>query len=368
MRRGPDALRASRRRRSTGSGGGRQRSVELSHRSPVQTRGHGDRAGGRRSRAALRAARNAGGARSSRPLARRARGGRRPPATARRTPVAGGRRPWRGSAAASVGGSSDRSSICSRSRRVCVDAFAVGLVDHEHVGDLHQAGLVGLHRVAPARVDDDDGGVGLAGDLDLDLPDADRLDDDPRADRPRRAAGPPPASASDSPPRWPRVAIDRMNTPGSVAWSCMRTRSPRIAPPVNGDDGSIASTATSIVERSQVADQSRWSGCSCPTPGAPVMPTSIAVAAARVRQAGDLAGRSSPPRSISDSRRASAARSPSSAAPNRSATGRVAAGHLVDVDDFGDTVDSVAHDALDAGLECLRADRTRAAGADEASR
>ena len=46
-----------------------------------------------------------------------------------------------------------------------------------------------------------------------------------------------------------------MNTPGSVAWSCIRTRSPRIAPPVNGDDGSIASTATSIVERPQVADQ-----------------------------------------------------------------------------------------------------------------
>ena len=41
------------------------------------------------------------------------------------------------------------------------------------------------------------------------------------------------------------VAIERMNTPGSVAWSCMRTRSPRIAPPVNGDDGSTASTATS---------------------------------------------------------------------------------------------------------------------------
>ena len=54
----------------------------------------------------------------------------------------------------------------------------IGLVDHEHVGDLHQAGLVRLHAVAPARIDDDDGGVGLAGDLDLDLPDSDRLDED----------------------------------------------------------------------------------------------------------------------------------------------------------------------------------------------
>ena len=75
-----------------------------------------------------------------------------------------------------------------------VDALAVGLVDHEDVGDLHQPGLVGLHRVAPAGVDHDDGRVGLAGDLDLDLADADRLDDDPRGDRPRRAAGPPRAS------------------------------------------------------------------------------------------------------------------------------------------------------------------------------
>ena len=63
--------------------------------------------------------------------------------------------------------------------------------------------------------------------------------------------------ASDRPPRWPRVAIDRMNTPGSVAWSCMRTRSPRIAPPVNGDDGSTASTATSSPSAAEVRDQRR---------------------------------------------------------------------------------------------------------------
>ena len=32
-----------------------------------------------------------------------------------------------------------------------VGALAVGLVDHEHVGDLHQAGLVGLHARRPSR-------------------------------------------------------------------------------------------------------------------------------------------------------------------------------------------------------------------------
>ncbi len=62
-----------------------------------------------------------------------------------------------------------------------VGTLAVGLVDDEDVGDLHQAGLVRLHAVAPPGVDDDDGGVRLAGDLDLDLADADGLDEDPTA-------------------------------------------------------------------------------------------------------------------------------------------------------------------------------------------
>ena len=38
--------------------------------------------------------------------------------------------------------------------------------------------------------------------------------------------------------------MDRMNTPGSVAWSCIRTRSPSSAPPLNGEVGSTASTPT----------------------------------------------------------------------------------------------------------------------------
>ena len=124
-----------------------------------------------------------------------------------------------------------------------VGAGAVGLVDDEDVGDLEQAGLVGLHGVAPAGVHHDDGGVGRAGHLDLDLADADGLDRAPTASRRRRGRGPPRGVASDRPPRWPRVAIERMNTPSSMAWSCMRTRSPRMAPPENGDDGSMASTA-----------------------------------------------------------------------------------------------------------------------------
>ena len=53
-----------------------------------------------------------------------------------------------------------------------------------------------------------------------------------------------PLTPSARPPRWPREAIDRTKTIGSVAWRIMRTRSPRTAPPVNGDDGSTAMTPT----------------------------------------------------------------------------------------------------------------------------
>ena len=44
--------------------------------------------------------------------------------------------------------------------------------------------------------------------------------------------------ASASPPRWPRVPIERMKTPGSRKWSESLIRSPRSAPCVNGLDGS----------------------------------------------------------------------------------------------------------------------------------
>ena len=48
----------------------------------------------------------------------------------------------------------------------------------------------------------------------------------------------------ESPPRWPRVASERMKTSGSSAWSCMRIRSPRMAPPLKGEVGSTARIPT----------------------------------------------------------------------------------------------------------------------------
>src|ERR1019366_2348051 len=69
----------------------------------------------------------------------------------------------------------------------------VSLVDHEEVGDLEEPGLVRLHRVTPSGVENDDGRVGGAGDLDLDLAHTDGPDDPPRlacsVDHPHRLGG-----------------------------------------------------------------------------------------------------------------------------------------------------------------------------------
>jgi hypothetical protein len=54
-------------------------------------------------------------------------------------------------------------------------AVAVGLVHHEDVGDLEQAGLHHLHRVARLGHQDDDDGVGEPHDVELGLPDTDGL-------------------------------------------------------------------------------------------------------------------------------------------------------------------------------------------------
>ena len=81
--------------------------------------------------------------------------------------------------------------------------------------------------------------------------------------------------ALDRPPSWPRDDIDRMNTPSSKACSCIRMRSPSSAPPVTGDEGSTAKTATrkpllrySEINAPVVVD--------LPTPGGPVTPISKA--------------------------------------------------------------------------------------------
>ena len=83
-----------------------------------------------------------------------------------------------------------------------------------------------------------------------------------------RAASP---VACASPPRLPRVAMLRMKTPASAACDCMRTRSPRMAPPLNGLVGSTATTPT-VCSRRRISTISRSTSVLLPAPGAPVMP------------------------------------------------------------------------------------------------
>ena len=74
-----------------------------------------------------------------------------------------------------------------------------------------------------------------------------------------------------SPPRWPRVAMLRMNTPSSPACACMRTRSPRIAPPVKGLVGSTAMTPT-LRPSARNDPMRRSTSVLFPAPGGPVTP------------------------------------------------------------------------------------------------
>src|SRR5688500_3633396 len=73
------------------------------------------------------------------------------------------------------------------------------------------------------------------------------------------------------PPNEPRVAIERMNTPGSRATLSIRTRSPRSAPPVKGDVGSTAITPT-LRPASRYVFTSSAVMVLLPAPGGPVSP------------------------------------------------------------------------------------------------
>ena len=135
----------------------------------------------------------------------------------------------------------------------------------------------------------------------------------PAASRTRAASG----TATERPPRWPRVAMDRMKTSSSSACSSIRTRSPKIAPPVNGDDGSIASTPT-LEADARISRTSAEVSVDFPAPGAPVIP--MVVAAPAIAWVTSLTARASfPPRSTFERRRANADRSPDRAAAKSAA-------------------------------------------------
>ena len=104
-----------------------------------------------------------------------------------------------------------------------------------------------------------------------------------------------------------------------------------------------------------------------PDPGRPGDADEVPVAAERMGQAGDLTGLVA---TALDQRQQAGQRGAVAVAGSTEqlGNGTGAACHLVDVDDFGHTVDSITHDALDAGLQRAGARRARAAGADEGHR
>src|SRR3954451_12759590 len=154
-----------------------------------------------------------------------------------------------------------------------------------------------------------------------------------------------------------------MNTSGSGSWACMRTRSPRIAPPVNALLGSIASTAARSPPR-RMRPTTSLESVDFPAPGAPVMPT-IAAGTAGPPRAGLAHREPSPPFSTMVRRRASAPRSPCPAASASSAAEgpalTVERSLLGVVGDTRDARHAIHDDALDARLERLHRDRARAA-------
>ena len=95
----------------------------------------------------------------------------------------------------------------------------VGLVDRDHVGDLHDPGLQRLDRVARAGHQHEHDGVGDREHADLALARCRPSRGRRRPCRPRRAAAAPAASPRRARRAWPRVPIERMKTPGSRKWS-----------------------------------------------------------------------------------------------------------------------------------------------------
>ena len=64
-------------------------------------------------------------------------------------------------------------------RGEAVSSFSVRFVDHEDVGYLHEACLIGLNRISPTGVYDNDCRVSRSCDINFHLANANRFDQDP---------------------------------------------------------------------------------------------------------------------------------------------------------------------------------------------
>ena len=268
----------------------------------------------RRSPRPSRSARSAGPDGRTGPAAARARGGRPAAGPAGRRPVGGpggaataphnSSIPLRSAALVSTTGGrqsagADRSSICSRSRRASRAPGRSALLTTSRSATSSSPALL-------ACIESPHPGVTTTTVVSAAEATSTSIWPTPTVSRSTRGSPTAPSTrtasgtASVRPPRWPRVAMDRMKTVGSVAWSCMRTRSPRMAPPVNGEEGSTARTATwstgsdgasaraggacgsasgppgwpsTAGQPARAAVMSRSVSVDLPAPGAPVSPT-----------------------------------------------------------------------------------------------
>src|ERR1019366_8046910 len=163
-----------------------------------------------------------------------------------------------------------------------VRAVTVGLVHDEEVRDLHETRLDGLNVVPHAGRQDDDAALREPEDLDLVLAHAHRLDEDhvvPRGVEHVHGVGRRARQSAEMAARRHRpaehAASDGMGAAGSVKRSSMRIRSPRIAPPENGDDGSTATMPT-FRPRMRALRASAAVSVDLPAPGEPVRPVTRA--------------------------------------------------------------------------------------------
>ena len=149
-------------------------------------------------------------------------------------------------------------------------AVAVGLVDHHQVGDLEQAGLGGLDRIAGTGVEDHDRRVGHRGDLDLGLTHPDALQQHGVVpERAEQADG-----GRDRGRQTTDVTAGRDRTDQHVGIVDVGRHPDPIAQqraPLYGEDGSTANTATRC-PRSRYAATSTAIVVDLPAPGGPVTP------------------------------------------------------------------------------------------------
>jgi len=125
-----------------------------------------------------------------------------------------------------------------------ISARTIALVDHIQLGDFHDSCLERLDAIARLGYEHQHRRLGGGGDVQFGLPHSDSLNEEciePKGlEHVRRLL----QSWWRGHPVRRRVAIDRINTPGSRLTDSMRIRSPSSAPPVKGLVGSTAMTAT----------------------------------------------------------------------------------------------------------------------------